>query len=55
VKNALIIEPEAESDLFQSYDSYEHQRDGLGADFLLCFEAALEAIAERPRSFLIVA
>lgn len=51
----LIIEPEAEADLFEAYDWYEDQREGLGMDFVLCFEATLAAIAERPRSFPIVA
>jgi toxin ParE1/3/4 len=54
VSKPLVIEPEAEFDLFEAFDYYEHQREGLGQDFLLCFEAAIEAIAERPRSFPIV-
>ncbi|MBU4270394.1 MAG: type II toxin-antitoxin system RelE/ParE family toxin [Planctomycetes bacterium] len=36
------IRPEAEADLNEIYWWYERRREGLGADFLLCFEEALE-------------
>jgi len=49
-----MIEPEAEKDLRDAQDWYERQRLGLGDDLLLCFEAVLEAVGERPRSFPIV-
>ncbi len=55
MKKPLLIEPEAESDLYDAQSYYEHQQEGLGLDFLLCFEAAIEAISERPRSFPVVA
>ena len=51
----VIVEPEAEADLRAAYDWYEDQREGLGTDFVLCFEGILAAIAERPRSFPIIA
>jgi len=38
----LIIRPEAEEDLSESYGWYERQRPGLGDEFLLRVEAALE-------------
>lgn len=44
----VIVEPEAEGDLLAAYDWYEDQREGLGTDFVLCFEGTLAAIAERP-------
>jgi plasmid stabilization system protein ParE len=47
----VIIEPEAEDDVRHAYDWYELQRPGLGDDFALCVEAALSAIAQRPRAF----
>ena len=47
----LIIEPEAEDDLRSAYDWYESRRAGLGDDFILCVEAALEVVRERPKSF----
>jgi hypothetical protein len=50
----VLIEPEAEAELLTTYQWYEQQRVGLGDDFLLCFEAALAAIGERPGSFPIV-
>lgn len=36
------IRPEAEADLNEIYWWYERQREGLGADFLLCFEECLK-------------
>ena len=50
----VIVEPEAEADLAEAYAWYDEQRAGLGDDFLLCIEAAIEAIGERPKSFPIV-
>lgn len=47
----LILEPEAEADIAHAYAWYEAQRPGLGDDFMLCIEAAIEAIADRPASF----
>lgn len=47
----LIIEPEAEDDLRSAYDWYENRRAGLGEDFILCVEAAMEVARERPKSF----
>lgn len=44
----LIIRPEAEEDLTESYNWYERQRPGLGDDFLLRVEAALDSICFDP-------
>ena len=44
----MIIRPEAERDLIAARDWYEGQRQGLGADFLLCVEEVLEALARMP-------
>ena len=44
----LIIRPEAEEELSESYDWYERQRPGLGDDFLLRVEAALDSIRYDP-------
>lgn len=49
-----MIEPEAEADVAEAYGWYEAQRPGLGDDFLLCIEAALEAIGDRPQSFPLI-
>lgn len=37
-----LIRPEAEAELNEAYLWYERQREGLGADFLLCFEESLQ-------------
>jgi plasmid stabilization system protein ParE len=50
----VIIEPEAERDIAEAYQWYENHRLGLGDDFALCIEAALNVISHRPRSFPIV-
>ena len=50
-KKPLIIEPEAQQEIAEAYDWYEQQRAGLGDDFLLCLDAGLQAVRERPRSF----
>lgn len=47
----LIIRPEAEEDLSESYRWYERQRPGLGDDFLLRVEAALDSISYDPEIF----
>jgi toxin ParE1/3/4 len=47
----VLIEPEAEADLRDAFIWYEEQRQGLGDDFMLCFEAAVEVIGEHPHFF----
>ena len=47
----IIVEPEAEADIAEAFDWYENQRAGLGADFVLCVEAAMTAARDRPTSF----
>lgn len=41
---AYRIRPEAQADLNEAYWWYEHQREGLGADLLLCFEESLQKV-----------
>jgi plasmid stabilization system protein ParE len=50
----VITEDNAERDIAEAYDWYERRRPGLGEDFLLCVEMALELIGQRPRSFPVV-
>src|SRR5688572_24096677 len=45
------VEPEAQADIEEARDWYDGQRPGLGNDLLLCIEASLEAIGDRPKSF----
>jgi toxin ParE1/3/4 len=46
----VIIRPEAEEDLTQAYLWYNEKRPGLGDEFLLKVEAALDLISENPDS-----
>ncbi|MFP4014471.1 MAG: type II toxin-antitoxin system RelE/ParE family toxin [Chitinispirillaceae bacterium] len=50
----LSIRPEAENDLHETYDWYEKKRRGLGDEFLLRIEAALESVTANPRSCAVV-
>ena len=45
------IRPEAEADLKEVFDWYETRREGLGADFLLCFEESLQRVRRNPEIF----
>ena len=51
MKPVVRIRPEAEADLDEARRWYDRQREGLGADFLLCFEAALEKIRRDPEIY----
>jgi hypothetical protein len=44
----MIIRPEAEADLANTQGWYEWQREGLGAEFLLCVEEIFERIGRMP-------
>lgn len=44
----LLIRPEAEADLAQAYRFYQECRRGLGDDFILCAEEALERVNKNP-------
>jgi toxin ParE1/3/4 len=44
----LIITPEAEEDLAEAKAWYERKRKGLGDEFVLCVEAALNHIRRVP-------
>lgn len=46
----LIITPEAEEDLAAAGAWYDQRRAGLGDDFLLCVEDALDRIRRLPES-----
>ncbi len=47
----LWIRPEAESDLSEAYSWYEEQSPGLGADFLLSFDAVQSSILRNPLQY----
>jgi plasmid stabilization system protein ParE len=44
----LILAPEAEQDISQAYDWYEHRRSGLGEEFLGCVDACVQGICRSP-------
>ena len=48
MKHQIIIRPEAENDLRESFLWYEEKRLGLGHDFLLQIEAGLKFIQRNP-------
>ena len=48
MKYELLIRPEAEKDLKESFVWYEDKRIGLGFNFLLQFEAGLHFITRNP-------
>lgn len=45
------IRPEAEADLKEVFCWYETRREGLGADFLLCFEESLQRVRRNPEIY----
>ena len=44
----FVLRPEAERDLRNSFDWYEKQRPGLGAQFIASIQAALDQIKVNP-------
>ena len=46
----LTFRDEAEGDVDTAYDWYELQRPGLGAEFLVALDTAIERIQRGPRS-----
>lgn len=54
MKKTLIIRPEAEVDLTEAYQWYEQRVHGLGAQFLLCVDAAMASIERNPQLFPVV-
>ena len=48
MKHRLIIRPEAEAELAEAFDWYEHRVPGLGADFLMALDTAVDSILSNP-------
>ena len=44
----LTLRKEAEFDIDEQFDYYEEKREGLGHDFLLCIEEALDKLQRNP-------
>jgi len=51
MKRRLIIRPEAEAEMVDAFDWYENRVPGLGAEFLLCVDAAFSALLRNPAQF----
>ncbi len=51
MKYKLVIKPEAEKDLIETFQWYEQKRIGLGHDFLLQIDAGLRFIQNNPFAF----
>jgi plasmid stabilization system protein ParE len=51
---SFLIRPEAEADLAQAKLWYERRREGLGADFLLCVDEALQRVCRNPQIYPLV-
>ena len=45
----LIIRPEAEAELAEAFDRYERHVPGLGADFLMAVDTAVDSILSNPQ------
>lgn len=50
----LIIRREAEAEIAEAADWYNRERPGLGIDFVLAVNAALEAVQRNPFQYQIV-
>lgn len=48
---SIVFGSEVESDLIEAYDHYEQQLEGLGSEFLLAVEAAINYIQRNPLHF----
>lgn len=44
----LLIRPEAEADLREAFDWYEQRMPGLGDDFLMAVDTAIDSILANP-------
>ena len=51
MKFQLIIRPEAEIDIEESYNWYEDQATGLGDEFLLALQMRLRSVIENPFTY----
>jgi len=47
----LIVRPEAEAEMTDAFDWYEDRVPGLGSEFLLCVDAAFNAILRSPQQY----
>ena len=50
----LVIAPEAQGDLEEAYAWYEHQRIGLGEEYLRCVDACIETLTRSPEMYALL-
>ena len=55
MKRTVQLLPEAEREVEDAFRWYEGQRKGLGLEFLLAFDASMEALRRLPKSHEVVA
>ena len=53
MKRKLIVRLAAADDIDEAHQYYERKQIGLGDDFVICVEAALERIVARPHAFAV--
>jgi plasmid stabilization system protein ParE len=54
MKNIIIIRPEAESDISETYSWYNDRLLGLGSEFINCIDDIFNSIMINPESFATV-
>jgi plasmid stabilization system protein ParE len=47
----LIIAPDVEQDIAETYGWYEERQAGLGEEFLTCVDACIQKIVRRPQAY----
>ena len=50
----LVVRPEAEEEISEAFEWYEKRVYGLGSDFLLNVDVALQAILSNPQQFPVI-
>jgi plasmid stabilization system protein ParE len=50
----LIVAPEVEQDIGETYSWYEDRRVGLGEEFLDCVDACINAICRMPEMYAVI-
>lgn len=50
----LIIRPDAEAELAEAFDWYERRVTGLGADFLVAVDAAVDSVRSNPLQYPLI-